>query len=36
MAFRHDRFWQCMDTVRDVRFLEKLWNSGNAPWKLWE
>jgi glucose-1-phosphate cytidylyltransferase len=36
MAFRHDRFWQCMDTVRDVRFLEKLWTSGNAPWKLWE
>jgi len=34
-AYRHDRFWQCMDTVRDVRLLESLWVSGKAPWKVW-
>lgn len=34
-AFRHEGFWQCMDTVRDKRFLEELWNSGSAPWKTW-
>ncbi len=34
-AFRHEGFWQCMDTVRDKRFLEDLWNRGNAPWKIW-
>ena len=35
MAYRHDGFWQCMDTLRDVRFLERLWQSGEVPWKLW-
>lgn len=35
MAFRHDDFWQCMDTLRDKRLLERLWDSGNAPWKTW-
>ena len=34
-AYRHDRFWQCMDTLRDVRLLERLWESGKAPWKVW-
>jgi glucose-1-phosphate cytidylyltransferase len=34
-AYRHDRFWQCMDTIRDVRLLESLWQSGDAPWKVW-
>ncbi len=34
-AYRHDGFWQCMDTLRDVRLLESLWESGKAPWKLW-
>jgi glucose-1-phosphate cytidylyltransferase len=34
-AYQHDDFWQCMDTVRDVHNLEKLWQEGNAPWKLW-
>lgn len=34
-AYRHDRFWQCMDTLRDVRLLERLWMSGKAPWKVW-
>lgn len=34
-AFQHENFWQCMDTVRDVLLLEKLWSEGKAPWKLW-
>jgi glucose-1-phosphate cytidylyltransferase len=36
MAFRHDGFWQCMDTLRDRRLLETLWASGDAPWKQWK
>jgi glucose-1-phosphate cytidylyltransferase len=36
MAYRHDAFWQCMDTVRDYRLLESLWQQPNPPWKLWE
>jgi glucose-1-phosphate cytidylyltransferase len=32
-AFKHDRFWQCMDTLRDKRYLETLWQEGRAPWK---
>lgn len=36
MAYRHDSFWQCMDTLRDKRLLETIWQSGNAPWKVWE
>ena len=35
MAYRHDGFWQCMDTQRDRLLLEKRWASGEAPWKLW-
>jgi glucose-1-phosphate cytidylyltransferase len=35
-AYRHDRFWQCMDTMRDMRLLESLWQSGEVPWKVWE
>jgi glucose-1-phosphate cytidylyltransferase len=34
-AYEHEAFWQCMDTVRDVHLLEKLWQEGNAPWKIW-
>ena len=34
-AYRHDRFWQCMDTLRDKRVLERYWDGGAAPWKLW-
>lgn len=34
-AFRHERFWQCMDTVRDRTLLERLWQEGRAPWKVW-
>ena len=33
MVFRHEGFWQCMDTLRDVRTLTALWDSGEAPWK---
>lgn len=35
MAFPHKGFWQCMDTLRDKEQLEKLWATGNAPWKAW-
>lgn len=34
-VYRHDGFWQCMDTPREHRLLNHLWHSGNAPWKLW-
>ena len=34
-AYRHEDFWQCMDTLRDVRLLESLWQSGQAQWKVW-
>ena len=36
MAYRHDSFWQCMDTMRDRNMLESLWQSGHAPWKVWD
>ncbi|MDT7542578.1 MAG: glucose-phosphate cytidylyltransferase [Acidobacteriota bacterium] len=36
MAYRHGSFWQCMDTLRDKRLLESLWQEGQAPWKVWE
>src|ERR1051325_1779430 len=35
VAYRHEAFWQCMDTMRDMRLLQNLWQSGNAPWKVW-
>jgi glucose-1-phosphate cytidylyltransferase len=35
VAFRHEGFWQAMDTLRDKNMLEELWLSGNAPWKSW-
>jgi glucose-1-phosphate cytidylyltransferase len=35
-AFRHEGFWQCMDTVRDLRLLQSLWQGGTPPWKVWE
>jgi len=34
-AYRHDGFWQCTDTLRDVRLLEKMWQSGEAAWRTW-
>ena len=36
MAFEHGGFWQPMDTLRDKHYLEGLWESGKAPWKVWE
>lgn len=35
-AYRHDRFWQGMDTLREKRLLESFWRNGRAPWKVWE
>lgn len=35
MAYRHDSFWQCMDTLREKHILQKIWDSGQAPWKSW-
>ena len=35
MAYKHEGFWQCMDTQRDKKSLEDLWNSGKAPWRKW-
>lgn len=35
-SFRHRGFWQAMDTLRDRMVLERLWESGRAPWKVWE
>jgi len=36
MAFHHDGFWQCMDTVRDRNFLNREWTEDSAPWKIWK
>ena len=35
-AYQHDGFWQCMDTLREKYILEKLWDSNEAPWKVWD
>jgi len=36
MSFYHDGFWQCMDTQREMKKLEELWQSKQAPWKIWK
>jgi glucose-1-phosphate cytidylyltransferase len=36
VAYKHKGFWKCMDALRDRIELEEWWNSGNAPWKVWE
>jgi len=36
MAYKHDGFWQCMDTLRDKKLLNDLWDSGQSPWKVWK
>ncbi len=36
MSYQHHGFWQCMDTLREKKQLEKLWKIGKAPWKLWK
>jgi glucose-1-phosphate cytidylyltransferase len=35
MAYKHNGFWQCMDTQRDKGLLERLWRENRAPWKTW-
>jgi glucose-1-phosphate cytidylyltransferase len=35
-AYKHPDFWQCMDTLREKRLLETLWNQGDQPWKVWK
>ncbi len=36
MTFKHSGFWECVDTVRDINHLNKLWSTGQAKWKIWE
>ena len=36
MFYKHDGFWACMDTIRDMEYLNKLWQSGDAAWKNWD
>ena len=36
MSYQHTGFWQCMDTLREKQELERLWKSGEAPWKVWD
>ena len=36
MAYRHDGFWQPMDTYREFQMLNEMWDQGNAPWKVWD
>lgn len=35
-AYEHEGFWQCMDTIRDVVFLQELWDAEAPPWRIWE
>ena len=35
-VYKHNGYWQCMDTKREMEKLEELWASGKAPWKTWE
>ena len=35
MVYRHQGFWQCMDTYRDLKLLRELWAEGRAPWRVW-
>ena len=35
-AYRHEGFWQCMDTLRDKRLLQELWDSPDPPWRIWK
>jgi glucose-1-phosphate cytidylyltransferase len=36
VAFRHESFWQCVDTLRELRTLQAMWDAGAAPWVTWE
>lgn len=35
-VYTHDGFWKCMDTLSDLKIIEGIWNTGDAPWKVWE
>ena len=35
MSYLHNGFWQCMDTIREKEYLEKMWEAGKCPWKKW-
>lgn len=35
-SFQHEGFWECMDTLRDMKLLNELWETGKAPWRIWE
>jgi len=35
-AYKHYGFWRAMDTMTDKRQLDELWNSGKAPWRIWD
>jgi glucose-1-phosphate cytidylyltransferase len=35
MVYRHEQFWACMDTIRDMEYLNRLWNEDRAAWKIW-
>src|SRR5262249_17116355 len=35
-VYRHEGYWQCADTLRDVELLGRLWDSGQAPWRTWD
>ena len=35
MAYKHYDFWQCMDTLRENKLLNDLWDAGQAPWRTW-
>jgi len=34
-VFHHRGFWQCMDTYRDYKYLNDMWEKGNPPWRVW-
>jgi len=36
MTYVHPGFWECVDTARDIEYLNKLWNTNRASWKIWE
>jgi glucose-1-phosphate cytidylyltransferase len=36
MTYKHNGYWECADTIRDLENLNKLWNANNAFWKVWE
>lgn len=36
MVYRHDGFWACMDTMRDMEYLNQLWDEGHATWRIWD